>query len=59
MGVPGIAHRLFGAIQRAGISVTLIAQASSEHSISFATKACDAQDAMKGSSSSSSSSSRH
>lgn len=48
MGVPGIAHRLFGSLQRAGISVTLIAQASSEHSISFATKAADAQDAKKG-----------
>ena len=27
IGVPGIAHRLFGAIQQTGISVTLIAQA--------------------------------
>lgn len=33
LGVPGIAARTFGALQQAGISVTLISQASSEHSI--------------------------
>lgn len=38
IGVPGIAHRLFGALKSAHISVMFIAQASSEHSICFATK---------------------
>ncbi|HEU5251346.1 MAG TPA: aspartate kinase [Thermoanaerobaculia bacterium] len=33
LGVPGIASRTFGALQREGISVSLISQASSEHSI--------------------------
>lgn len=33
IGVPGTAHRLFGALREAGISVTLISQGSSEHSI--------------------------
>lgn len=47
IGVPGIANRLFGAIQQAGISVSLIAQASSEYSISFATRECDAEAAAK------------
>ena len=37
-GVPGIANRLFGALKNANISVMFIAQASSEHSICFATK---------------------
>jgi aspartokinase/homoserine dehydrogenase 1 len=36
VGVPGIAMRLFGALAREGISVILISQASSEHSIAFA-----------------------
>jgi aspartokinase/homoserine dehydrogenase 1 len=36
IGVPGTADRLFGALHDAGISVTLISQASSEHSICFA-----------------------
>lgn len=36
MGVPGIAHRLFGALREAGVSVVMISQASSEHSICFA-----------------------
>jgi aspartokinase/homoserine dehydrogenase 1 len=33
LGVPGVAARTFTALQRAGISVSLITQASSEHSI--------------------------
>ena len=33
IGVPGTAQRLFGALQEAGISVILISQGSSEHSI--------------------------
>lgn len=36
LGVPGISSRLFGALARDGISVILISQASSEHSICFA-----------------------
>jgi aspartokinase/homoserine dehydrogenase 1 len=33
LGVPGIAARTFAALQQAGISVTMISQASSEHSL--------------------------
>jgi aspartokinase/homoserine dehydrogenase 1 len=36
IGVPGTADRLFGALREAGVSVILISQASSEHSICFA-----------------------
>jgi len=36
VGVPGIAQRLFGALAQRGVSVILISQASSEHSICFA-----------------------
>eukprot|EP00899_Mesostigma_viride_P028400 jgi/Mesvir1/8745/Mv25009-RA.2 len=36
MGVPGIAERCFGALRQAAVSVVLISQASSEHSICFA-----------------------
>jgi len=36
IGVPGTADRLFGALRSANISVILISQASSEHSICFA-----------------------
>jgi aspartokinase/homoserine dehydrogenase 1 len=36
IGVPGTADRLFGALKNAGVSVTLISQASSEHSICIA-----------------------
>lgn len=36
IGVPGVSERLFGALRRAGISVILISQASSEHSICLA-----------------------
>jgi aspartokinase/homoserine dehydrogenase 1 len=42
IGVPGTAHRLFGALRDAGISVILISQASSEHSICFAIPAAQA-----------------
>jgi aspartokinase/homoserine dehydrogenase 1 len=38
IGVPGTAHRLFGALHDADISVTLISQGSSEHSRSRATR---------------------
>jgi len=33
IGVPGVAQRLFGALREVGVSVMLISQASSEHSI--------------------------
>ncbi|MCP4200979.1 MAG: aspartate kinase, partial [bacterium] len=36
VGVPGVAMRLFGALARRGVSVILITQGSSEHSICFA-----------------------
>ena len=36
IGMPGTADRLFGALKTAGVSVTLISQASSEHSICIA-----------------------
>jgi aspartokinase/homoserine dehydrogenase 1 len=36
IGVPGTAQRLFGALRDAGISVIVISQGSSEHSICFA-----------------------
>ena len=36
MGVPGMSERLFGALREAGVSVVMISQAGSEHSICFA-----------------------
>ena len=36
IGVPGTAQRLFGALRDAGVSVVMISQGSSEHSICFA-----------------------
>lgn len=39
IGVPGTAHRLFGALREADISVILISQGSSEHSICCAVPA--------------------
>jgi bifunctional aspartokinase / homoserine dehydrogenase 1 len=42
IGVPGTANRLFGALRDAGISVILISQGSSEHSICFAIPAAQA-----------------
>ncbi|NBB87944.1 MAG: bifunctional aspartate kinase/homoserine dehydrogenase I [Bacteroidetes bacterium] len=36
MGVPGIARRLFSALEEAGVSVMVISQGSSEHSICYA-----------------------
>src|ERR1044072_8328470 len=36
IGVPGTAHRLFGALRVEGIAVILVSQGSSEHSICFA-----------------------
>jgi aspartokinase/homoserine dehydrogenase 1 len=47
VGVPGIASRLFGALARDGISVILISQASSEHSICFALEPAVAERARR------------
>ena len=38
IGVPGTANRLYSCLQAAGVSIILITQASSEHSICFAVK---------------------
>jgi len=43
LGVPGVAARAFGALERAGISVSLISQASSEHSICIGIPAAAAE----------------
>lgn len=42
IGVPGVAHRLFGALREVNVSVIMISQASSEHSICFAVPATEA-----------------
>lgn len=47
VGVPGTAERIFGALKEAGISVVLISQASSEHSICFAVSEEHAASAKK------------
>ena len=36
VGVPGVAQRIFGALRTVGVSVVMISQASSEHSVCFA-----------------------
>jgi aspartokinase/homoserine dehydrogenase 1 len=43
VGVPGTAMRLFAALARKGVSVVVISQASSEHSICFAVEPGDAE----------------
>ncbi len=43
IGVPGTAHRLFGALREEGISVILISQGSSEHSICCAIPGVEAE----------------
>jgi len=43
LGVPGTAERVFQALHRAGLSVTMISQGSSEHSICFVLPQADAQ----------------
>mmetsp|Transcript_34387 Transcript_34387/g.75280 ORF Transcript_34387/g.75280 Transcript_34387/m.75280 type:complete len:1017 (+) Transcript_34387:138-3188(+) len=45
VGVQGVAKRLFGTLESIGVSVVLISQASSEHSITFAAPAVQASDA--------------
>jgi aspartokinase/homoserine dehydrogenase 1 len=47
IGVPGTAHRLFGALREEGISVILISQGSSEHSICFAVPQAEADRAER------------
>ena len=47
IGVPGTAHRLFGALREEGISVILISQGSSEHSICFAVPEVEADRAER------------
>ncbi len=46
IGVPGVARRLFDALESAGVSVIMISQGSSEHSICFAVPAHHAQRAQ-------------
>jgi len=36
IGIPGVAHKVFGALRAVEVSVVMISQASSEHSICFA-----------------------
>jgi aspartokinase/homoserine dehydrogenase 1 len=47
IGVPGTAHRLFGALREEGISVILISQGSSEHSICCAIPGVEADRAAR------------
>jgi aspartokinase/homoserine dehydrogenase 1 len=47
IGVPGTANRLFGALKDAGVSVMLISQGSSEHSICFAVREQSADDVRR------------
>mmetsp|Transcript_18505 Transcript_18505/g.27968 ORF Transcript_18505/g.27968 Transcript_18505/m.27968 type:complete len:951 (+) Transcript_18505:35-2887(+) len=47
IGVPGVAKRLFGTLESVGVNVILISQASSEHSITFATVQNQAQQAKE------------
>ncbi|MEM9172512.1 MAG: bifunctional aspartate kinase/homoserine dehydrogenase I [Pseudomonadota bacterium] len=47
IGVPGTAHRIFRALSDADISVTLISQASSEHSVCFVVSQSKAQAAAE------------
>ncbi|HEX7878802.1 MAG TPA: bifunctional aspartate kinase/homoserine dehydrogenase I, partial [Candidatus Eisenbacteria bacterium] len=48
VGVPGVAQRLFGALAARQVSVILISQASSEHTICFAVESGDAARARRG-----------
>ena len=47
IGVHGVAKRLFGTLEAVGVNVVLISQASSEHSITFATIEAHAEIAQK------------
>lgn len=47
MGVPGIAARTFGAVARAGVSVLMITQSSSEQSICFVVPDANAETVLR------------
>ena len=47
IGVPGVAHKLFGALRAVDVSIVMISQASSEHSICFAVRHAQAELAKK------------
>lgn len=47
VGVKGVSRRLFGTLEAEGINVVLIAQASSEHSITLAINESEAKDALR------------
>ncbi len=48
LGIPGIAARTFAAVHQQGVSVSLISQASSEHSICFSVPEASAERARTG-----------
>jgi aspartokinase/homoserine dehydrogenase 1 len=43
IGIPGVAHKLFGALRAVDVSIVMISQASSEHSICFAVPRAQAE----------------
>ncbi|AVP96618.1 bifunctional aspartate kinase/homoserine dehydrogenase I [Ahniella affigens] len=47
IGVPGTAERVFGALREAGVSVVMISQGSSEHSICAVVRESDADTAQR------------
>jgi bifunctional aspartokinase / homoserine dehydrogenase 1 len=47
IGIPGVAHKLFGALRAVAVSIVMISQASSEHSICFAVPRAQAELAKK------------
>lgn len=47
IGIPGVAHKIFGALRAVEVSVVMISQASSEHSICFAVPRVHAELARK------------
>ena len=47
VGVPGVAGRVFGTLATKGVSVVLISQASSEHTICFSVRSVDAARAVE------------
>jgi len=47
IGIPGVAHKIFGALRGVDVSVVMISQASSEHSICFAVPRVHAELAKK------------
>src|SRR3954452_18320227 len=47
VGVPGVAGRVFGTLAGKGVSVVLISQASSEHTICFSVRSIDSRRAVE------------